>query len=62
MIAGYSLSQIYEEIAFIAYHFHWSHEEIVNMEHKERQKWVREISQINQNLSGRKEKNILDFT
>jgi len=61
MITGYPLKQIYEEIAFIAYHFHWSYEEIVNMEHKERQKWVREISQINQNLSGKKEKSILDF-
>lgn len=59
---GYPLRQIYEEIAFIAYHFHWSHEEIVNMEHRERQRWVREISQINQNLSGKKEKSILDFT
>ncbi|MFQ5524981.1 MAG: DUF6760 family protein [Thermoanaerobaculia bacterium] len=36
-----------EEVAFIAYHFHWSLEEVMNLEHPERQRWVREISTIN---------------
>lgn len=62
MMAGYPLDRIYEEVAFIAYHFHWSHDEIMNMEHRERQRWVAEISGINRKLSGEKEKSILDFT
>ena len=34
---GYPLDQLYEEMAFIAYHFHWSHDELMNAEHGERQ-------------------------
>ncbi|MDL1973320.1 MAG: hypothetical protein LWX55_00745 [Deltaproteobacteria bacterium] len=57
---GYPLDRLYEEVAFIAYHFHWSHEEIMNMEHKERQRWVEEISKINRQLSGDKQKSVLE--
>ena len=61
MITGYPLDRLYEEVAFVAYHFHWSHDEIMNMEHGERQRWVEEISGINRKLSGEKKKSILDF-
>jgi transcriptional antiterminator len=47
----YPLERIYEEVAFIAFHFHWSHEEIMNMEHKERQRWCNEISKINKTIT-----------
>lgn len=59
-ITGYPLDRLYEEVAFIAYHFHWPHEEIIGMDHRERQKWVEEISKINRRLSGEKEKSILE--
>lgn len=59
-IISYPLNRIYEEVAFIAYHFHWSYEEIVNLEHRERQRWCEEISRINQDLSGDKQRNILE--
>ncbi|HEX3034031.1 MAG TPA: DUF6760 family protein [Thermodesulfobacteriota bacterium] len=57
---GYPLDRIYEEVAFIAYHLHWSHEEIMNMEHRERQRWCEEISKINRQLSGEKQRSILE--
>ena len=48
-------------MAFIAYYFHWSLDEIMNMEHRERKKWCSEISRINKKVSGDKEKkNIFD--
>ena len=59
-IAGYPLDRLYEEVAFIAYHFHWSHEEIMQMEHRERQRWVEEISKINRTMSGETQESILD--
>ncbi len=59
-IIGYPLDRLYEEVAFIAYHFHWSYEEIMNMEHKERQRWVEEISKINRQLSGEKQRSVLE--
>jgi hypothetical protein len=37
-----------EEVAYIAYHFHWPHDEILALEHAERQRWVAEIARINQ--------------
>ncbi|HEY9206921.1 MAG TPA: DUF6760 family protein [Candidatus Methanoperedens sp.] len=51
---------MYEEVAFIAYHFHWSFEEIMNMEHRDRQRWVEEISSINRQLNGEKQRSILE--
>ncbi|MGV2287323.1 DUF6760 family protein [Trinickia sp. YCB016] len=42
--------QLYEEIAFVAYHFHWSYGEILAMEHAERRRWCDEISKINQTM------------
>lgn len=52
---------MYEEVAFIAYHLHWSHAEIMNLEHGERQRWVEEVSRINKQLSGDREKSLLDM-
>lgn len=57
---NYPLDRLNEEVAFIAYHFHWSFEEIMNMEHRERQRWVEEISRINREISGEKQKSIFD--
>jgi len=48
---GYPLDRIYEEVAFIAYHFHWCHEDLMNMEHRERRGWCEEISRINKRLN-----------
>ena len=60
-IISYPLDLIYEEVAFIAYHFHWSFEEIIHMEHGERKKWCEEISSINRQRSGEKQKSILEM-
>jgi len=35
----------------VAYHFHWSPEVILNLEHAERRRWVKEISSINERMS-----------
>jgi hypothetical protein len=47
---SYPLEQLNEEVAFIAYHFHWSHDEVMNLEHPELQRWVQQISAINQKI------------
>jgi hypothetical protein len=38
-------------MAFIAYHFHWSQDELMNSEHRERRRWCEEISRINRKLN-----------
>ncbi len=52
-IVGYPLERLYEEVAYIAYHFHWSMDEILRLEHRDRQRWAEEIGKINEQLSGR---------
>jgi hypothetical protein len=42
---------LYEEVAYIAYHFHWSLDDILNLEHRQRQQWVREVANINRRLN-----------
>ena len=45
-IATYPREQLYQEMAYIAYHFHWSIDDILDMEHEERHVWLREIARI----------------
>jgi hypothetical protein len=47
----YAVEQLFEEIAYVAYHFHWSHEELVDLEHLRRRTFVREIAKINKRLN-----------
>lgn len=44
--------RLYEELAYVAYHFHWAHEDMLDMEHPVRRRFVQEIGKINQRLSG----------
>jgi hypothetical protein len=52
-VKGYPLRQLYEEMAFIAYHFHWPPAELAALEHWERRGWCQEISMINRKLDDR---------
>jgi len=40
------LARLYEEVAFIAFYFHWSREDILNLTHAERLRWVNEIMRL----------------
>ena len=48
----YPVHLLYEEMAFIAHHFHWSYRDLMQLEHGERRRWCREISAINRRLNG----------
>jgi hypothetical protein len=45
------LENIFKEVAFVAYHFHWDRESVLAMSHKERHAWVKEISAINEKIN-----------
>ncbi len=47
----YAADRLYEEIAYVAFHFHWPLEEILDLEHPVRCRFVEEIGRINQRLS-----------
>ncbi|MGA7912582.1 MAG: DUF6760 family protein, partial [Candidatus Dormiibacterota bacterium] len=44
----YDTDRMFEEIAYIAYHFHWSLEEILDLEHPLCRRFVEEIGRINE--------------
>ena len=50
-MTGDPAESLYQEIAFIAYYLHWPREQIMSLDHRERQKWVAEVSKINQQLN-----------
>ncbi len=50
-VVGYPLHRLQEEVAYLAYHFHWPLDEILELEHGERQEWVNEVAKINRRLN-----------
>ena len=47
-MSSYPTEQLFEEVAFVAYHFGWDHRTILEMPHWERRRWCEEISAINE--------------
>ncbi len=50
-IAGYPLDKLYEEVAYVAYHFHWPPDFVLELDHFERHRWVEQIAAINRKLN-----------
>jgi hypothetical protein len=49
-IVGYPLERLHEEVAFLAYYFHWPLQDILELEHGDRRRWVHQVSTINRRL------------
>lgn len=50
-VAVYPQEKLFQECAYIAYHFHWRQDDIVDMSHFERHAWLREIARINREIN-----------
>jgi hypothetical protein len=48
----YATNRLYEEVSYVAYHFHWSLEEILDLEHPVRRRFAEEIGRINRRMAG----------
>lgn len=53
--------ELYRQLSFISYFFHWDLSRILELPHLEREKFCREISQINKEANSQ-EKNIFDIS
>jgi hypothetical protein len=42
----YPVERLYDEVATIAFHFHWPHEQLMALEHGERRRWVNRIDEL----------------
>jgi hypothetical protein len=47
----YAADRLHEEVAYVAYHFHWSLDEILDLEHPDRRRYVEEIARLNTRTS-----------
>jgi hypothetical protein len=47
----YASDQLYEELAYVAYHFHWPLQELLDLEHQVRLRYAAEIDRINARMS-----------
>ncbi|HWS34205.1 MAG TPA: DUF6760 family protein [Actinoplanes sp.] len=47
----YGTDRLHEEVAYVAYHFHWPRTEILALTHAERVRHVEEIARINTRMN-----------
>ena len=43
----YAPDELYEQVAYVAYHFHWALDSLLDLEHLERRRYVEQINRIN---------------
>lgn len=48
----YPAPAIFDEVAYVAFHFGWSREEILDLEHAERARYVAAIAQLQATSGG----------
>ncbi|WP_415098627.1 DUF6760 family protein [Micropruina sp.] len=46
-IATYAADRLYAEVAYLAYYLHWSRDDLLDLEHAERQRFVAEVAALN---------------
>ena len=44
----YAPAVLYRQLAYVAYHFHWSLDEIAGLDHLTRARFVEEIGRLNE--------------
>ncbi|MEU1184498.1 DUF6760 family protein [Streptomyces sp. NPDC005820] len=42
----YATDRLHEEIAYVAYHFHWALDDILDLEHHDRRRWTAHIGTL----------------
>lgn len=47
----YAADTLYEELTYVAYHLHWPLDDLLDLEHPVRQRFVAEVGRINGRLS-----------
>ena len=44
----YPSDRLHEEVAYLAYHVSWTYQEVMQLDHRERQRWVAEVARVAQ--------------
>jgi hypothetical protein len=48
---SYPSERLFEEVAFLSHYLHWSYDQVMALDHRERQRWVAEVSRMNEQLN-----------
>lgn len=48
---GHPPEQLFQEVAYLAYYFHWPYRQLMALDHVERRQWVAEVAGINRKLN-----------
>jgi hypothetical protein len=47
----YPSDRLHEEVAYLAYHVSWTYQEVMQLDHRDRRRWVAEVARINQRMA-----------
>lgn len=50
-MSRYPSDRLHEEVAYLGYYLHWPYDQIMRMEHRERQRWVAEVARMNERIT-----------
>lgn len=48
---SYPSERLSEEVAYLSHYLHWSYDEVMRLDHRERQRWVAEVARMNQRIN-----------
>ncbi|MBR1497078.1 MAG: hypothetical protein IJ617_05585 [Oscillospiraceae bacterium] len=57
----YPKEQLWQEMTFLSYYLHWPRGEVMNLDHLERRRWCREVSEVNRKLNGPDKQNKIEL-
>jgi hypothetical protein len=47
----YPSDRLHEEVAYLARHLSWTYQEVMQLDHRERRRWVTEVGRLEQRMS-----------
>ncbi|MDP8969919.1 MAG: hypothetical protein M3N52_05395, partial [Actinomycetota bacterium] len=47
-VTGYQLNDLWKELTYLAYHLHWPLDSLLDLEHSDRVRLLREVAQLNE--------------
>lgn len=48
---GYPAGRLLEEVAYLAYYFHWPYTQVMSLDHPERRRWAQELARMNERIN-----------
>jgi hypothetical protein len=43
---SYPLDRVYQEVAYLGCHVHWTYDELLSLDHHQRRRWVDEVRRL----------------